>query len=71
MGPGVPPLDRRQVIYDQFVKDGKIVEVELVGPVDASNARGGTQDALSAVLPKYPEGEVDAIWGSYDELAKG
>jgi len=71
MGPGIPPLDRRQAVYDQYVADGKIEEVELIGPVDFSNARGGTQDALAAILPKYPEGTVDAIWGSYDELAKG
>ena len=71
MGPGIPPLDRRQAIYDQYVADGKIEEVALVGPVDFSNARGGTQDALAAILPKFPEGTVDAIWGSYDELAKG
>ena len=71
MGPGVPPLDRRQAVYDQFVKDGKITDVALVGPVDSANARGGTQDALSALLPRYPAGTVDAIWGSYDELAKG
>lgn len=71
MGPGIPPLDKRQVIYDQYVKEGKIQEVELVGPVNASDARGGTQEALAAILPKYPEGKVDAIWGSYDELAKG
>lgn len=71
MGPGVPPLDRRQTVYNKLVKEGKLEEVELVGPVDASNARGGTQDALAAILPKYPPGTVDAIWGSYDELAKG
>ncbi|HCC34258.1 MAG TPA: ABC transporter substrate-binding protein, partial [Ruminococcaceae bacterium] len=71
MGPGIPPLDRRQTIYDQLVSEGKIEEVALVGPVDSSNARGGTQDALAAILPRFPEGAVDAIWGSYDELAKG
>lgn len=71
MGPGIPPLDRRQTIYDKFVADGKIEEVALIGPVDFSNARGGTQDALAAILPRFPEGTVDAIWGSYDELAKG
>lgn len=71
MGPGIPPLDRRQVVYDQMVKKGLITEIALVGPVDGSNARGGTQDALSAILPKFKVGEVDAIWGSYDELAKG
>jgi simple sugar transport system substrate-binding protein len=71
MGPGIPPLDRRQTIYDQYVKNGKIVEVAMVGPVDSSNPRGGTQDTFAAVLPKYPSGSIDAIWGSYDELAKG
>ncbi|MDR2490010.1 MAG: substrate-binding domain-containing protein, partial [Spirochaetaceae bacterium] len=71
MGPGVPPLDRRKAVYDQFVKEGKITEIALVGPVDSANARGGTQDALSALLPRYSAGTVDAIWGSYDELAKG
>lgn len=71
MGPGIPPLDKRQVIYDKFVEEGLIEEIALVGPVDASNARGGTQEALAAILPRYPEGEIDAIWGSYDELAKG
>lgn len=71
MGPGVPPLDRRQTVYDRLKEEGKIEEVALVGPVDSANARGGTQDALAALLPRYPEGTVDAIWGSYDELAKG
>jgi simple sugar transport system substrate-binding protein len=71
MGPGVPPLDRRQTIYDRYVKEGKIVEVALVGPVDSSNPRGGTQDSFAAILPRFPAGTVDAIWGSYDELAKG
>jgi simple sugar transport system substrate-binding protein len=71
MGPGVPPLDRRQTIYDQYVQQGKIVEVALVGPVDSSNPRGGTQDSFAAILPRLAPGSVDAIWGSYDELAKG
>jgi simple sugar transport system substrate-binding protein len=71
MGPGIPPLDRRQTIYDRYVQEGKIVEVALVGPVDSSNPRGGTQDSFAAILPRFAPGSVDAIWGSYDELAKG
>ncbi|MCL1812649.1 MAG: substrate-binding domain-containing protein [Treponema sp.] len=71
MGPGVPPLDRRQTIYDRYVNEGKIVEVALVGPVDYSNPRGGTQDSFAALLPRLTPGTVDAIWGSYDELGKG
>jgi simple sugar transport system substrate-binding protein len=71
MGPGVPPLDRRQTIYDRFVREGKIVEVALVGPVDSSNPRGGTRDAFAAILPRFAPGSIDAVWGSYDELGKG
>ncbi|MDR0448503.1 MAG: substrate-binding domain-containing protein [Treponema sp.] len=71
MGPGIPPLDRRQIIYDRYVNEGKITEVALVGPVDYSNPRGGTQDSFAALLPRYQPGTVDAVWGSYDELAKG
>ncbi|MDR3336963.1 MAG: substrate-binding domain-containing protein [Treponema sp.] len=71
MGPGIPPLDRRQTIYDRYVKEGKIQEIALIGPVNASDPRGGTRDAMAAVLPRFAPGAVDAIWGSYDELAKG
>ncbi|MDR1867693.1 MAG: substrate-binding domain-containing protein [Treponema sp.] len=71
MGPGVPPLDRRQRTYDQYVRAGTIVELALVAPSDFADPRNGTQAALAALLPQYPEGTVDAIWGSYDELAKG
>ena len=71
MGPGIPPLDRRQIIYDRFVRDGYIEEVALVGPVDFANPRGGTHDAFAAMLARFPPGSVDAIWGSFDELAKG
>ena len=71
MGPGIPPLDRRQVVYDRFVRDGYITEVALVGPVDSADPRGGTHTSFAATLPRFPVGTVDAIWGSFDELAKG
>jgi len=71
MGPGIPPLDRRQVVYDRLVDEGKIEELALVGAPDFSNVRGSTHDAFGAMLPRFPEGTIDAIWGSYDELAKG
>ncbi|MDR1904755.1 MAG: substrate-binding domain-containing protein [Treponema sp.] len=71
MGPGIPPLDRRQLTYDQYVRAGAIVEAALAAPSDFANPRAGTQAALAALLPLHPEGTVDAIWGSYDELAKG
>ncbi len=71
MGPGIPPLDRRQEIYKKFEDEGKIKTLELIGPSDFTSVRDSTATLFSAVLPKYPEGTVDAIWGSYDELAKG
>ncbi|MDR0628190.1 MAG: hypothetical protein LBG24_00810 [Treponema sp.] len=71
VGPGFPPMDRRQVVYEEYVKAGKIIEVALVGPVDYADMRGGTQNSRAAILPRYPVGTVDAIWGAYDELAKG
>jgi len=71
MGPDVLPLDIRKTVYDRYVAEGKIEEVAVVEPVDLSDPRGGTKDALAAILPRLLAGSVDAIWGSYDELAKG
>jgi len=70
-GPGIPPLDRRQIIFDRMVEQGLIEEVTLVAPIDLGNPRGGTRDVAAALLPAHPAGTVDAVWGSFDELAKG
>lgn len=71
MGPGIPPLDRRNVVYTQLEAEGKIETVEIIAPSDTANVRGDMTTKTSAILPKYAEGSVDAIWGCYDELAKG
>ncbi len=71
MGPGIPPLDRRNVVYTQLEAEGKIETVEVIAPTDTANVRGDMTTKTAAILPKYPEGSVDAIWGCYDELAKG
>ena len=71
MGPDIPPMDMRAVVFDRFVAEGKIEEVSVIDPADYSDPRGGAEEALAAMLPDYPAGTVDAIWGSYDELAKG
>lgn len=70
-GPGVPPLDKRNVIYQQMEEEGLIETVENVGPSNLQNTQGDVANGVAAVLPKYKEGEVDGIWGSWDELAKG
>lgn len=70
-GPGLPPLDRRDVIYRNYEEQGLIETVEAVGPSNLENVQGDVAAAVSAVLSKYKPGEVDGIWGSWDELAKG
>lgn len=71
MGPGVPPLDRRNVIYTKLESEGKIKTVYTVAPSDPANARGDVTTKAAAILPTIAAGSVDAIWGCYDELAKG
>jgi len=71
MGPGIPPLDRRNEIYTDLEKQGKIETVQVVAPSDYANARGDMTTKTEAILPTIAEGSVDAIWGCYDELAKG
>lgn len=71
MGPGVPPLDRRNVVYTELEKEGKIQTIYTVSPSDPSNARGDVTTKAAAILPTIAPGSCDAIWGCYDELAKG
>lgn len=71
MGPGVPPLDRRDEIYKKLEATGKIKTVQTIAPSDLANVRGDMTAKTEAVLPTIEKGSVDAIWGSYDELAKG
>ncbi len=68
---GLPPLDRRDSIYKQFEKDGKIKTLEVIGPSNMQDVQGDISAKVSAILAKYPKGTVDAIWGSWDEMAKG
>jgi simple sugar transport system substrate-binding protein len=70
-GPGVPLLDRRQAVYDELVREGKIEELALVRPQSFAFSRGGIREALAAALPRFPEGVVDAIWAPSDEFARG
>ncbi len=71
MGPGIPPLDRRNEVYTKMESEGLIQTLETIAPSDSANARGDMTTKTAAILPKYKEGTVDAIWGCYDELAKG
>lgn len=70
-GPGVPPLDRRQEIYKKYEDDGKIKTLEVVGPTNFQDVQGDIASKMNAILAKYPKGSIDAVWGSWDEMAKG
>lgn len=69
---GFPPMERREVVYREFVNAGKIEEIAFVGEVgDFTNIAGLNADAIGSLLTRYPEGEVDAIWASWDAFATG
>jgi simple sugar transport system substrate-binding protein len=70
-GPGIPPFDRRQEVYAEFEEDGLIETVELLGPTNPADSEGSINQVVASVLPKYPEGSVDAIWGAYDAYTRG
>lgn len=70
-GPGVPPLDRRETIYAPLEAAGQIETLEVIGPTNFQDVQGDIAAKVGAVLAKYPEGTIDAIWGSWDEMAKG
>ncbi|WP_114571691.1 sugar ABC transporter substrate-binding protein [Exiguobacterium flavidum] len=70
-GPGVPPLDRRQEIYKKYEEEGKINTVEVIGPTNFQDVQGDIASKMNAVLAKYPKGKIDAVWASWDEMAKG
>ena len=70
-GPGVPPLDRREEIYKKYENEGKIKTIETIGPSNLDDVQGEVASRVGAILAKYPAGTIDAIWGSWDELAKG
>jgi simple sugar transport system substrate-binding protein len=68
---GIVPLDKRDVIYKQYEKEGKIKTIEKVGPANLDNVQGDVDSAVNSVLSKYGKGKIDVIWGAWDELAKG
>lgn len=71
LGPGIPPLDRRNMIYTRLERTKKIMTLELVNPPDMADLQGDIARGVKAALGKYGKGDVDGMWGSWDELAKG
>ncbi|MCL2082023.1 MAG: substrate-binding domain-containing protein [Oscillospiraceae bacterium] len=71
MSPDILPLDNRKTVFDRYVREGKIEEAHAIDLTDGSQPRASAKKAFGKLLKKIPEGSVDAIWGNYDELAKG
>ncbi|ANU14530.1 sugar ABC transporter substrate-binding protein [Planococcus halocryophilus] len=69
---GFAPMERRQIAYEKFLADNpNIQEVTAFGSA-TSNTALDTQSQMEAVLKQYPnEGEITAVWASWDEFAKG
>lgn len=68
---GFTPMDRRKVIIDAFYKRyPDIKEVARFGKA-SSNTMLDTQAQVEALLKKYPKGQLDAIFATWDEFAKG
>ena len=68
---GFPPMVRRNNVYEQTLESNPgINEVERFG-VAAADTSVQTQNAVAAMLNKYPKGEIDAIFATWDAFAIG
>ncbi|MFC4403489.1 sugar ABC transporter substrate-binding protein [Gracilibacillus xinjiangensis] len=68
---GFPPMVRRNNVYTQVLEENPgIEELERFG-VATDNTTVDTQNAVAAWLNKYPEGEIDAIFATWDAFATG
>ncbi|MDQ6423330.1 sugar ABC transporter substrate-binding protein [Paenibacillus sp. LHD-117] len=68
---GFPPMVRRNAVYEEVLGNNPgIKEVERFG-VANENTSVETQNAVAAMLSKYPKGELDAIFATWDAFAIG
>lgn len=68
---GFPPMVRRNAVYQEVLAANPgIVELERFG-VASDNTSVDTQNAVAAFLSKYPKGEIDAIFATWDAFAIG
>jgi simple sugar transport system substrate-binding protein len=68
---GFPPMVRRNKVYqDVLTKNPGIKEVDRFG-VAAADTSVQTQNAVAAMLNKYPKGKLDAIFATWDAFAIG
>lgn len=65
---GFAPLDRRKVVWEQYVADNNLDQLFFTGEVTESTATDNIP-LVDAALKANPE--VQAIFAPYDEIAKG
>ncbi|SHN35883.1 monosaccharide ABC transporter substrate-binding protein, CUT2 family [Gracilibacillus kekensis] len=67
---GFPPMVRRNNVYETVLEENPgIKEVKRFG--DATDPQTKTQEAVGAWLTELPEGEIDAIFATWDAFAVG
>ncbi|WP_456277018.1 sugar ABC transporter substrate-binding protein [Bacillus sp. AK128] len=68
---GFPPMVRRNNVYTATLEQNAgLKELERFG-VAAADTSVQTQNAVAAMLTKYPKGEIDAIFATWDAFAIG
>lgn len=68
---GFPPMVRRNAVYTKVLEENPgIQEVSRFG-VSSEDTSVQTQNAVAALLNQYPEGELDAIFATWDAFAIG
>lgn len=66
---GMLPFDTRNAVYEQMKADGLIETAGEIDLAELTDVQGDVQSALAALLK---EGiEIDGIWATWDEMAKG
>jgi simple sugar transport system substrate-binding protein len=63
-------MERRQAYAELLKEYPGIKELESIGAV-SSDVQGDTANKVGAVLAKYPKGQIDAIWGTWDAFSQG
>lgn len=68
---GFPPMVRRNKVYQETLKKhSEIKELDRFG-IASSDTSVQTQNAVAAMLNKYPKGKLDAIFATWDAFAIG
>ncbi|MBM7692816.1 simple sugar transport system substrate-binding protein [Peribacillus deserti] len=68
---GFPPMVRRNAVYKETLAANPGIKEAARFGVAAADTSVQTQNAVSAMLNKYPKGKIDAIFATWDAFAIG